>query len=171
MSDYASGVWGFREHTSCNTVHHRAIRSFLGVLTPVLAINGDMVWEPPNIRHKCQMVRLWNRFVKMPDQRLTKKIFNWDLRCGHPWTKEVRSVFYSNDLFFIFQNKLRCDVNEIRSTMFARYKEKWCSDIWYKPKLRTYCLIKDAYIVEPYVKYNLSRRQRSLCAQILDWQV
>ena len=50
--------------------------------------------------------------------------------------------------------------------VFARYKEKWCSDIWYKPKLRTYCLIKDTYSVEPYVKYNLSRRQRSLCAQI-----
>ena len=78
VSDYASGVWGLREYTSCNDVHHRAIRFFLGAntLTPVLAINGDMGWGPPNIRHKCQMIRLWNRFVKMSDQRLTKKIFN-----------------------------------------------------------------------------------------------
>ena len=164
VSDYASGVWGFREYPSCNTVHHRAIRSFLGVhkLTPVLAINGDMGWEPPSIRHKCHMIRLWNRLVKMSDQRLTKHIFNWDLRVGNSWTTELRTLFYSSGLFFIFQNKLQCDVNEIRNTMFSRYKEKWSSDIWCKPKLRS-MLSKDRYIVEPYVKYNLSKRQRSLC--------
>ena len=168
VSDYASGVWGFRDYASCNTVHHRAIRSFLGVhkLTPVLAINGDMGWEPPNIRHKCQMIRLWNRLVKMSDQRLTKHIFNWDFRVGNSWTTELRTLFYSNGLFFIFQNKLQCNIHEIRKTMFSSYKEKWSSDIWYKPKLRSYCLIKDSYMAEPYVKYNLSKRQRSLCAQI-----
>ncbi len=39
-------------------------------------------------------------------------------------------------------------------------------DIWRKPKLRTYCVIKTSYSVESYVKYNLTKRQRSLCAQL-----
>ena len=38
--------------------------------------------------------------------------------------------------------------------------------IWSKPKLRTYCLIKDQYQAEAYVNYNLNKRQRSLCAQL-----
>ncbi len=46
------------------------------------------------------------------------------------------------------------------------YREKWSVDIWHKPKLRTYCVIKNSYGVESYVKYNLTRRQRSLCAQL-----
>ena len=108
VSDYASGVWGFREYASCNNVHHRAIQYFLGVhkFTPVLAMTGDIGWEPPCIRHKCHMVRLWNRLVTMSDERLTKKVFQWDLRGGNSWANEIRDVFYSNDLFFIFQNRL-----------------------------------------------------------------
>ena len=78
----------------------------------------------------------------------------------------MRSLFYSNDLFFIFQNKLQCNVHQIRNVMFSRYKENWSRELWYKPKLRTYCLIKNTYNVEPYVEYNLNKRQRSLCAQI-----
>ncbi len=46
------------------------------------------------------------------------------------------------------------------------YREKWSVDIQHKPKLRTYCVITNSYSVESYVKYSLTRRQRSLCAQL-----
>lgn len=52
VSDYASGVWGFSEHTSFNTVPYGAIQSFLGIhkFTSLLTISGDMGWESPTIK-------------------------------------------------------------------------------------------------------------------------
>ena len=46
------------------------------------------------------------------------------------------------------------------------YKEDWSYGIWQKPKLRTYRLSKDAYCTDRYVTMNLSKSQRSLCAQL-----
>lgn len=89
--------------------------------------------EPPSIRHKSEMIGLWNRFVRISDQRLIKKIFNWDISHGHAWAHEMKSLLHSNDL-------------EIRRKMF--------------------CLIKNCYDVESYVKYNLNKGQISLCAQL-----
>lgn len=53
-----------------NQVHHRANLSFLGVHRPtlVLAISGDMGWEPPKLRLKYEMSPLWNRLLHMPEQ-------------------------------------------------------------------------------------------------------
>lgn len=37
---------------------------------------GDMEWELRKFRQKGDMLRLWNRFINMPDNRLTKQIFH-----------------------------------------------------------------------------------------------
>ena len=44
VTDYCSGVWGFRDFIKGDMVQNRAIRYFLGVhrFTPILAINGDI---------------------------------------------------------------------------------------------------------------------------------
>ena len=79
--DYGAGVWGYSKHIKCEEVQNRAIRCFLGVhkLAPLLAIVGDMGWEPCEVRHGGDMVRLWNRLINMPDNKLTKQIFLSDL--------------------------------------------------------------------------------------------
>lgn len=45
--------------------------------------SGDMGCKPPNLRHKREMIRLWNRFANTPEQQLTRKSFNWDILHGH----------------------------------------------------------------------------------------
>lgn len=45
-------------------------------------------------------------------------------------------------------------------------EEKWSVEIWNKPKLKTYCLINNTYDVENYVEQNITKTQRSLCAQL-----
>ena len=50
--------------------------------------------------------------------------------------------------------------------MFLGHKESWAADLWCKPKLRTYRLIKNNYGPELYVTQNLSKGQRSFCAQL-----
>ena len=81
VTDYCSGVWGFRDFHKGDMVQNRAIRYFLGLhrFTPILAINGDMCWPLTLHRRWTNMLRLWNRLVGMENNRLTKKIFLYDL--------------------------------------------------------------------------------------------
>ena len=95
---YAAGVWGFEEATECNKVQSRALRCFLGVhkYTTKLAIEGDTGWESCLIKQRCEMVRLWNRLIQLPEERLTKIVFNWS-RIGHsPWIRDQFSQFVSH---------------------------------------------------------------------------
>ena len=167
ISDYAAGVWGYCKFINRDMIQDRAMRCFLGVhkLAPKLAVRGDMGWEPPVVRHKGDMVRLWNRLISMPDNRLTKQIFKWDLLSGQSWGREIENIFEEAGLQYIFRNKLKCSLKQIKSILFVNYKQKWAEEIWLKPKLRTYCLIKSTFQSEPYVTLNLTRYQRSVCAQ------
>ena len=77
--DYAAEVWGAKNYDQCNTVQHRAMRTFLGVsqCTPVAAMYGDMQWYNPYVRHQVSMIRFWLRLTRMPESRLTKRITLW----------------------------------------------------------------------------------------------
>ncbi|KAH3778493.1 hypothetical protein DPMN_179953 [Dreissena polymorpha] len=61
-------------------MQHRAIRAFHGVPkhAPNIVINGEVGLQTTFARHHIGMLRLWDRLVKMPDDGLTKRVFNWD---------------------------------------------------------------------------------------------
>ena len=166
--DYGAGVWGYCKQTKCDAVQYRAMRCFLGVhkMAPKLAVCGDMGWEPCEVRHKGDMVRLWNRLINMPDNRLTKHIFLWDCSNNCSWARELEKIFGMSGFQYIYRNKLLCSVSQIKTILFENYKQKWSEDVLCKPKLRTYSLIKHIYHPEHYVTLNLSRAQRSICAQL-----
>ena len=67
--DYCYSVLGFKLYS--------IIKLFLGVnkyiSTPVT--HGDMGWDPPLIRRKVSMLRLWKRLICMDNTRLTKQIW------------------------------------------------------------------------------------------------
>ena len=46
------------------------------------------------------------------------------------------------------------------------FTEKWKKEILKKPKLRTYCKIKENYSIERFVSLNLSSRERSILSQL-----
>ena len=78
IADYSSGVWGLGLYPKLNNVHHRALRTYLGVhkYAPIEALTGELAFTPPAIRRKVEMVRLWNRLVKLPENRLPRIVFN-----------------------------------------------------------------------------------------------
>ena len=49
-----------------------------------------------------------------------------------------------------------CDVNSCKEALLSKFTEKWKSDIKRKPKLRTYCLLKENFTTEKYVLLNLT---------------
>ena len=79
---YAAGIWGVKRYNSPDIVQRKAMRYFLGTnkFTAIPALEGDMGWFPPYIRHRLEAVRLFIRLSRMSPDRLTKRVFLWDLR-------------------------------------------------------------------------------------------
>jgi hypothetical protein len=150
----------------CNSV--RALRCFLGVhkYAAKVAVNGDAGWDPCVVKQRCEMVRLWNCLVSLPEERLTRNIFNWDRAKHHPWSGEVSIILSVSDLHLMYHNNRQCNIKVVRQRLLSKYEDQWKQDIWKKPKLRNYVQFKNDYVTEPYIFLNLKRRQRSLCAQL-----
>ncbi|VDI51031.1 Hypothetical predicted protein [Mytilus galloprovincialis] len=77
VMDYASGIWGIKRYDSLERLQYRAIRTFLGIskCAPIPAVLGDMGCLPVYIHTLCNAIRLWCRLMKMPDNRLCRKVF------------------------------------------------------------------------------------------------
>ena len=75
--DYASAIWGYQRHGCCDNIQRRVIRNFMGVgkKTPLPALESDMGWYPPYLRHKVEIIRLWCRLCLMPLNRLSIALF------------------------------------------------------------------------------------------------
>ena len=86
--DYSTCVLGFKKYDCIEAIQNRAYRIFLGVhkFAPKLGLEGDMAWMSCENRHILNILRFWNRLLKLPDNRLTKKIFTDDFylaQSGH----------------------------------------------------------------------------------------
>ena len=166
--EYCSGVWGFKEFDQCEKIHQRAIRYYLGVhqKAPLLAICGDMGWSSAHYRRQLNMLRFWNRLLTMDENRLTKKVFNWDHSlCRQNWSEEMLHLFHTFDLDHVFHDKEICDLEYVSQSLQVNLENDWKNKLKTKPKLRTYIKFKDWYKTEDYVRFNICRRQRSLMAQ------
>ena len=81
ICDYSAGVWGTKTFNKIEQVSYRGARYYLGVhrFAAIDALLGDLGWVSARTRHKLMTVKLWNRLCVMPSDRLTRKIFDWDL--------------------------------------------------------------------------------------------
>ena len=166
--DYCSGVWGYASFDKINTIQNRAIRFYLGVhrFAPNLAIKGDMGWTSCGIRRKIAMLKLWNRFLIMDDDRLTKQIFVKDKQlCKNNWSADIKRVFEEIDSLSFFEEEQIVNIDFAKSIFDSNVCEKWKNDIEHVPKLRTYRIFKNEYNTESYVRCMLNRSYRSLLAQ------
>ena len=124
ISDYSAPITGFQEFDSVTKVHLRAIRAFLGV--PKNACNVGILSEVnlplPRFRTNLQMVRHYNRVLKLKDERLTKLIYIWDRELNDrgivdTWSNEVKSVFSQCNLLPTFESKCVFHLNNVINTM------------------------------------------------------
>ena len=80
VMDYGSGVWGYCKNEKLDKIHQRAMRCFLGVgkYAALAGIEGDLAWYryTPQTRRMIEMLRFWNRIVKMSEERLPKLVYN-----------------------------------------------------------------------------------------------
>ena len=168
--NYASGVWAIRSHTKIEQVQYTALRYFFGVhrFAPLDMLTGDAGWLPCHARHKLASLRLWNRFMSLPFNRLTKYVFRWDLKnCNKKgtWSNHVRNVLYDIDLGHYFDNMHVCNLDLAYRSLLENETCRWNESRYSKPKLRYYNMFKASFEQEDYFNMTISKRQRSLFSQ------
>jgi hypothetical protein len=100
------------------------------------------------------MVLFWNRLVNMNRERIAKKLFRYDFTlCKGNWCSEIKTLFHSIELGYVYENMSTCDVTSFSEKRFKIHEEKWKFGLTTKPKLRTYITFKDIFITEDYVQY------------------
>ena len=128
------GAWGAKCFPKSDTLHNRIIRFFLGVhkCTSNVVIQGYMGWIPPSVRRQLNCLRLWNRFLNMNENRLTRRIFQWDYsKCRNNLCYDVKRILKSIGWGNMFTTALTDPANSTVSVEAARdklmlnFKAKW----------------------------------------------
>ena len=108
----------------------------------------------------------------MDNNRLTKRIFLWDLhKCKNNWSKDVKSIFKAINCTAAFDSQSLVGftssnfIVSIRAKLMNIYKDKWLNDVSSQSKLSNYKLLKENFECENYVKMNLNKHVRSVIAQ------
>ena len=166
--DYGSGVWGATCVKIRDLILNKAARYFLGVhrYSPNAVLHGDTGWLTDKYRRYHAILRFWNRLIGMPNDRVTKKIFNWDFENDrNGWCGDVKTILSLLDMSDVYQNQQPCDLNLALSKLESMCQLQWKQTLDLKPKLRTYQTFKEDYATEEYLNIFLTRYQRSLLAQ------
>ena len=91
---YCAGVWGLQSHQVLQNIQNMAMRFYLCThkLAPT-GLVGDLGWYSLSLFRKLSAVRLWNRFIKMSDNRIAKKVFTSDWQLYNKnWSSEFKQV-------------------------------------------------------------------------------
>ena len=171
--DYGASIWGFnKSNNHADLVQNRAMRYFLGVnrFTAIPALAGEMGWYPTKYSKYICMLQLWNRLIKMSDDRLPKRLFYIDYerataRNCNNWCNNVREVFSLLDEQDIYCGKKVCNIGHCWNKFMSIAQEEWKSNVLAKPKLRTYNIFKNNLCTSDYVEKITSRYDRSMLAK------
>ena len=150
-------------------IQNRAIRAFLGVhrFAPNLGLQGDVGWNSTAVGRNLCTLRLWNRLLKLPDNRILKQVFRYDYnKCTNNWSQGVKAILENINMGNIFDNLETCNLDLALEKLHANENKEWKDKLVFKPKLRTYLQFKDTLEVEKYIKFNLTPCERSHMAQL-----
>ena len=166
--DYCSGVWGNGNHNKIDTVQNRALRFFLGVhrFAPNLAVQGDCGWLSSISRRKLEMIRLWNRLVRMDRNRLTFKVFKWDhMLCSRNWSKDIKEILSLCNMSNSFGSFTPISTEFVKNVLSQKNVTLWKENIKDVSKLRTYRIFKEDFKTESYLFKVSNRQHRSILSQ------
>ncbi len=141
------------------------LRLFLGVhkFAPNLSINAYMGWIPSKICRHTEILRKWNRLVKMEDNRLTKKVFFWDKMFGRfSWCSDIHKYFNELQIEHVFYSENPANIDLAK---FRHFCEQWPNQIQNVSKLCPYTKFKSCYGIDPYVCTIYNHGHRAILAK------
>lgn len=71
-----------------NVIQSRAMRCFLWHLRGT--------WDGSQVLSSrvCEIVKLWNHFVRLSEEKLVKIIFNWKRIRNYCWAKDAAAIYF-----------------------------------------------------------------------------
>ncbi len=166
---YGSGVWGQKYYKICEDVILRACRFYSGVhrLSPIPGIQGDFGWLDCKSRWAIESARLFNRFLKMDDSRLNKKVFLYDKSiCKENWSSSFKNLLIDLDMENHWTGNRPIPLEIFKKRITERFARDWRHHCSTKDKLRTYRLFKTDIKTASHLNSNLPKYERSLISQL-----
>ncbi len=166
---YGSSVWGNKNFKVCEDVILRACRFYSGVhrMTPIPGIQGDFGWLDCRSKSILESIRLYNRFVRMRESRLNKKVFLWDKSlCKENWSSSFKNILTDLNLENYWLNNILIPMDLAKEKIWERLERDWRYHCSTKPKLRTYRIHKHDMNVASHLDCNMPKYQRSLISQL-----
>ncbi len=170
MVNTQAGVWGFKNYPAPQVLQNRIMRFFLGVhrFAPLPAMKTEMDWLDMRRWRWLEMMRLYNRFCMMDQQRLPRKILTWDYKVGAKgWLRDILNLCNESGIPPPSELKYVYDLDPIQSKFLRKCREEWKDATEGMSKLDTYREVKDFADVAVLAKSNLPRNERSLVARLL----
>ena len=135
---------------------------------PIPGFIGDMGWLPLRYTRQIELLRYWNKLIKLDNDRLTKKIFKYDynLKLPYSWCHTVENLLTSYSMNYVFENLNQCDLLVIKNKVTESFQIEWKTQLENKQKLRFYKLFKTLPDPELYITTNLNCMERSLLSQL-----
>ena len=169
IMNYGSGVWGFGDYSKPQILQNKISRFYLGVhrFAPVSATKIEMNWLDVRSLRWIEMIRYYNRLVKMDNDRLPKIIYDWDKSLNiEAWSCEIKYII--GKLGFDMSNYGIEQVNleHASDTLLLLNQCVWKREAELKPKLRTFNKINDFSNIQTIVQSPVTRVQRSLLTQL-----
>ena len=176
--DYSCALWATKNYAQCDTLQHRAMRTFLGVnkVAPVAFMYGDLAWIPPHIRQQIVCIKFWYRLCNMDKSRLLYKVFNEDFTnsmLGYKsWCTDMKKILYLcqlDDVYLtrdvsMFSSQSLCD--KVENVLLSNYQTKWQNILTEYSQLEIYRTIKSDYRQEDYVISCVNHFHRSTFAKL-----
>ena len=175
--DYTSAVTGFNHDEEALKIQLRAARAYLGIPRngTKCAILSEIDWLLPCNRSKIEMIRFYNRLLKMDDNKLTKKVFNWDKdlndrKVVDSWYNEVKTILSECSYQHIYEIgsvfPLKSTLKSIKQSLKIRQNECLKLECGNMPKLRIFNLFKNFEQTASYITKPLSFVQRRALANL-----
>lgn len=167
--DYGSAIWGSTKHKHSELIQNKTVRYFLGVhnFTAIPALHGEIGWLPVKYRIYLNKLRLWNRLINMPQERLSKQIFLDIYNINeNNWTRELYNIFRQIEMLHVFYDKNVCDLDVCKKKFTELAYNEWKELVIGKPKLRTYVKFKKELCIEKYILNIRNKYERSMVAKL-----
>jgi hypothetical protein len=113
-------------------------------------------------------LRFWRKILKMGQERLPKKVYEWELRLGveRSWKVYTRELLETLGLGANWDKQKIDESKEewnkiIKKRIHKREEEEWKRRMQQRPKLRTYRKVKDKLEVEGYLSEDQIRDKQT----------
>ncbi len=130
-----------------------------------------MGWLSNRGRWKINILRLRNRLTGISNDRLLKKIFMWDkeehsLHNKSNFCAQAKQLLISIGKQGSYNRTEPIDIDTAKTVIANQEKTQWSDNVKEKAKLDFLAAVKPVFGVEPYIRMNISRYERSLLSQL-----